>query len=38
MCKIVADRGISGLFKGMSAGIIGMTPYASLKLTFFKIL
>jgi hypothetical protein len=33
--NVVKNKGIFGLWRGSSATIIGMTPYASLKLTFF---
>ncbi|KAL4494580.1 hypothetical protein ABPG72_004482 [Tetrahymena utriculariae] len=34
--KIVLNEGFRGLFKGLSATMIGIAPYASLKLTFFN--
>lgn len=37
MVGVVRDSGIRGLFRGLSATLIGMTPYASLKLTFFQV-
>jgi len=35
--EIVREKGFTGLFRGMGATLIGITPYASLKLTFFQI-
>lgn len=35
LVNIFATKGPSSLFKGLSATLIGITPYASLKLTFF---
>ncbi|EAS03705.2 graves disease carrier protein (macronuclear) [Tetrahymena thermophila SB210] len=34
--EIILHEGFRGLFKGLSATMIGMAPYASLKLTFFN--
>ncbi|KAL4445078.1 hypothetical protein ABPG74_018806 [Tetrahymena malaccensis] len=34
--QILVHEGFRGLFKGLSATMIGMAPYASLKLTFFN--
>lgn len=38
LSKIVKQQGFLALYKGLSATLIGIVPYASLKLTFYQLL
>ena len=38
MKTIVQKGGFFGLWRGMSAALMGITPYSSLKLTFFQVI
>ncbi|CAD8163333.1 unnamed protein product [Paramecium octaurelia] len=38
LIKIVQRKGPLALFKGLSATLVGISPYSSFKLTFFQIL
>lgn len=35
---VFREKGLFALYKGMGASLIGIAPYASLKLTFFQVL
>ena len=36
--NIIAEKGILGLYRGLGATLIGITPYTSIKLSIFQVL